>query len=100
MSLFAIGDVQGCWRALRTLLRRIDFERSRDRLWLVGDLVNRGPASGDILRYLMELGDPVTVVLGNHDLHFIWLGGFGEDRTECLCISIRQRTPRHITAVI
>ncbi len=71
MSTYAIGDVQGCWRALRALLARVGFERSRDRLWLVGDLVNRGPASGDILRYLMELGDPVTLVLGNHDLHFL-----------------------------
>jgi len=71
MRLFAIGDIQGCATEFDELLRKIAFRPSRDRLWLVGDLVNRGPDSLAVLRRVMRLGSSVTCVLGNHDLHLL-----------------------------
>ena len=71
MRLFAIGDIQGCAASFDALLRKIAFRPSRDRLWLVGDLVNRGPDSLAVLRRVMGLGRSVTCVLGNHDLHLL-----------------------------
>lgn len=71
MTTWAIGDVQGCWQTLSALLQRIDFKPGRDRVWLVGDLVNRGPASAAVLRWAREVGDPCVAVLGNHDLHLL-----------------------------
>ncbi|WP_331345859.1 symmetrical bis(5'-nucleosyl)-tetraphosphatase [Cellvibrio sp. UBA7661] len=71
MATYAIGDIQGCLEPLQCLLKKIAFNPAKDKLWLAGDLINRGPDSLATLRFLYKLRDSITIVLGNHDLHFI-----------------------------
>ncbi len=71
MTDYALGDIQGCYDELRELLERIAFDPEQDRLWLCGDLVNRGPKSLEVLRFIRQLDERAICVLGNHDLHLL-----------------------------
>jgi len=77
MAVYAVGDLQGCLEPLQRLLETLDFNPTHDRLWLVGDLVNRGPQSLEALRFVRDMGETAITVLGNHDLHLlaVALGG-------------------------
>lgn len=71
MAIYVIGDIQGCYKSLRKLIKLIRFKPNSDQLWFCGDLVNRGPQSANVLRYIMDLGDSAKCVLGNHDLNLL-----------------------------
>ena len=71
MSVWAIGDIQGCYDSLQKLLQKIQFDFRYDTLWIAGDLVNRGPKSLEVLEYLYDIQESVKIVLGNHDLFLI-----------------------------
>lgn len=71
MSIYAIGDLQGCFFSLQSLLNALNFNTREDELWLVGDLVNRGKGSLEVLDWCYKNQKNIKVVLGNHDLHFL-----------------------------
>jgi len=79
MSVYAVGDIQGCLSALKTLLEKVQFNPEHDVLWCVGDLVNRGPESLETLRFLKSLGDACVCVLGNHDLFLLALAAANDE---------------------
>lgn len=71
MTVYAVGDIQGCYQPLLDLLHKIDFKPGQDQLWLCGDLVNRGPDSLSVLRFVYQHRQSIVSVLGNHDLHLL-----------------------------
>jgi len=81
MSIYAVGDIQGCYTTLRRLLDSVNFDPGSDTLWAAGDLINRGPESLETLKYLQSLKNSCICVLGNHDLHLI-------------AVAVGVRTPR------
>lgn len=78
MAIYAIGDIQGCFDEFQELLEKFCFNPIKDQLWLAGDLVNRGPKSLEVLRFVRALGEPHKIVLGNHDLRLLALWAQGK----------------------
>lgn len=93
MTRYAVGDLQGCLRPLQCLLEEVGFEPQRDRLWLVGDLISRGPDSLEALRFLHGIRDSLHVVLGNHDLSAIAYARGANDKGEHASLAALMSAP-------
>lgn len=100
MASYVVGDLQGCLEPLQRGLDALAFDPVRDRLWLVGDLVNRGPDSLGTLRFLRSLGGAVQAVLGNHDLHLLalLLGGRSPSKKDTLTEILEAEDREGLTA--
>ena len=95
MATYAIGDIQGCAKTFLALLETIEFKPKEDQLWLAGDLVNRGPGSLTVLRYIYSIKESVQIVLGNHDLHLLAVaGGVGTLRDDDTILDILNAPDR------
>lgn len=77
MTLYAVGDLQGCLEPLQLLLKKVRFNADKDQLWLTGDLINRGPDSIGCLKFVKDLGANARTILGNHDLHTVAIHELG-----------------------
>jgi len=83
MKNFVVGDIQGCYKGLRKLLKKAKFDPKTDKLWAVGDLIARGSESLETMQYLVDLGDSFETVLGNHDLHLVAIAhGLGKPKPQ------------------
>lgn len=84
MATYAVGDIQGCYDEFSRLLELLSFDAAKDRLWLLGDLINRGSDNLSVIRLVRSLGAAVSTVLGNHDLHFLAIhyGGHNPQRAD------------------
>lgn len=71
MALYLVGDIQGCYSELKALLKQVNFDKNKDQLWALGDIVSRGKDSLKTVRFLKSLGNSFNMVLGNHDLHLL-----------------------------
>lgn len=97
MATYAIGDVQGCMTELEALIGACGFDPARDRLWFVGDLVNRGPDSLQVLRFVRGLAESAIAVLGNHDLHLLCVAeGFARPREDDTLEAVLQAPDREV----
>ncbi len=84
MATYAVGDIQGCYEEFAGMLELVSFDPARDRLWLLGDLINRGSKNLAVVRLVRSLGSAASTILGNHDLHFlaIYYGGHTPNRAD------------------
>jgi bis(5'-nucleosyl)-tetraphosphatase (symmetrical) len=93
MAVYAVGDIQGCYDELVQLLDLVKFEPAADQLWLVGDLVNRGPKSLETLRFVKQLDNAAVTVLGNHDLHLLALAAGNQKHRDESSLDAVLRAP-------